>query len=98
MTTPFAALEARVSASVFAHLANASADFGGGVVVDGLFDVANASAFDLVGGVEITFQAPTVQLSGVLEGAAVSIDAVTYTVKETLHAGRGVTMLTLART
>jgi hypothetical protein len=95
MVAPFAALEARVNAAVFAKLANATADFGGGVVVAGVFDSAYADAFGLVGGAVPVFQCAAAAVSAVAVGAAVTINAVSYTVAEIEPDGAGMTRLRL---
>lgn len=96
MPTPFAALEARVNAAACARLANASADFGGGVVVDGIFDNAYAAA-DLMSGAEPAFQAPSASLSGVARGTALTINGTAYLVRIREDDGTGWTVLRLEK-
>lgn len=95
MPTPFAALEARLTATAFAHLANATADFGSGVVVDGIFAAPYMEAFGMVGGSKPTFTAQTSILPATLEGVAVTIKAVPYTVAEVHPDGVDVSVLYL---
>ena len=95
MTTPFADLETRLNAAVVARLANATADFGGGVTVDGLYLRPTADAFGLIGGGKPSFQALGSALSGISHGAAVSINSVSYTVAAINLDGTGMTTLEL---
>lgn len=79
MATPFAALEARVNAAVDQHLANATADFGGGVTVDGVF----AQVFvdqQGVEGMKPAFSARDSALPALSHSTAVTINAVAYRV------------------
>lgn len=95
MAAPFAALEARVNAAVFARLANATADFGGGVMVDGVFDNPYAEAFGLVGGSWPTFAADSSALPALTEGLPLTIGAVAYKVAEAHPDGAGGTVIQL---
>lgn len=96
MPTPFAALEARVNAAACARLANASADFGGGAVVDGIFDNAYASA-DMMAGTEPVFQAETASVSAVTRGSAITINGTAYLVRIREDDGTGWTVLLLEK-
>lgn len=97
MPTPFAALEARVNAAVFAHLANATADFGGGVVVDGVFDNAYAIAFDALAGTAPMFRCEAPAVSSVTVGQGVSIGGVGYEVVDLQPDGAGVVRMILEK-
>lgn len=96
MTSPFAALQADVNAAVVAHLANATADFGGGVVVDGLFSNAYIDAFGMAGS-RPQIDVLTSALTGIAAGAALSVGGVAYTVAEIHPDGTGMTRLLLER-
>lgn len=90
MSAPFAALQTRVNDAVARHLADATADFGGGLVVDGLFDAPHAAVFGgLVSGTRPGFSAPAAELTGILPGAAVTIGGVAYAVAERQPDGAG---------
>lgn len=79
MATPFAALETRVNAAVDRHLANATADFGGGLTVDGLFDMAFVDQLG-VEGLRPAFSVRDAALPAVAHGMPVTIAAVAYRV------------------
>lgn len=79
MSTPFAALEARLNAAVDQHLANATADFGGGVTVDGLFSNAFVEQFG-VEGLRPVFSACTTALPAVSHSTTVTINSEAYRV------------------
>lgn len=88
MPQPFAALESKVNASVFKHLANAEAAFtpaGGGaaIVVDVIFDVAQA-VVDPETGVVVTrpgLSMPGAAVPGIAQGYGVLIAGVDYLVR-----------------
>lgn len=73
MATPFAALEARLTAVAQARLANAQASIAGGVAVAGIFDRQAADALSYVSGSRVSFQAPASLLGTVLEGDAIHV-------------------------
>lgn len=79
MPTPFAVHQAEVNATVFADMADATADFGGGVVVDGIFAEEFVEQLG-VEGLRPTFTALASALPAVSHGTAVTINSVAYTV------------------
>lgn len=95
MVAPFAALEARVNAAVFAKLANATADFGSGVLVDGIFREQYAESFGILPNDSPTFEAGSASLAGILVGAALSINGTAYAVASKQPDGTGKTLLAL---
>ena len=95
MAAPFAALEARINAAVIAHLANATADFGGGVVADVEFGAPYESALGVVAGTMPAMRARTVDVAGIAAGAAVTVSGVGYTVTGLEPDGAGMTLLRL---
>lgn len=100
MATAFAALETRVNAAVVARLANAVADFGAGVTVEGLFDQPYAEAFDLITGSKPSFRALAAALPAITIGVTtVEISTVavvgTYTISESQPDGAGMVTLIL---
>jgi hypothetical protein len=95
MVAPFAAIEARINAAAFAHVANATADFGAGLTVDGIFDNGYAEAFGLVGGSKPSITLPLAAVASVVEGASVSINAVSYTVATIENDGAGARVMHL---
>jgi hypothetical protein len=94
MTARFAALEARVNAAVASHLANATADLGGGVLVDGEFGDDYAEVLGMTGSVP-TFRGLTSALVGVAGGSAMTINSIAYTVTSAQPDGAGMTRLLL---
>ncbi len=73
MSAPFAALEARVNASVIACLSNATADLGGSVMVDGEFKQPYADSFGLVANDKPSFRGLTQSLASLLVDSPFSI-------------------------
>jgi hypothetical protein len=94
MPTPFAAIEARINAAVTSHLANATADFGGGVVVEGMLDAAYTDAMGMAGTrPRLRIIASTVPADA--EGAAITIGGNGYTVETVRPDGYGMLELYL---
>lgn len=92
---PFAAIEQSINAEVLANLANATAAFGG-TVVPVIFDNGYAQG---LGGMVETSQ-PSCQLAStvaatLVQGSALTINAVAYQVKEVHPDGTGITTLVL---
>lgn len=80
--TPFAEMQTAMNAAIVGFLADAVADFGGGVTVSGLFRTPPAEAFGLIGGHRPTFQAHSADLASIAIGTAVSIASESYLVAE----------------
>jgi hypothetical protein len=95
MATAFAALEARINAAVDQHLANATADFGGGTVVDGTFDSDYGDPLGIVAGQRMVFSSGDAVLASIAVGASVTINATVYKVAEIQREGSGWTRLIL---
>lgn len=96
MAAPFAALIARINADVETHLANAEADFGGAVgVVPGIFRNEYAESFGTVAGSRPVFECRASRVAAVQRDAAVTIDAVAYTVAEIKPGDSGMTVMCL---
>lgn len=95
MTATFAAVQQRIASATQKHLADATADFGSGVTVDGLFRLPYGEAFGLVAGNSPSFEAPSGDLSGIARGASVTINATAYKVAEIKPDGQGMTLLVL---
>ena len=94
MSAPFAALEARVNADVIKHLANAVADLGYGVTVEGIFDNAYLDALGFSGATPV-FNCISSAVSGVAQGDAVAIGGINYTVIRIEPDGIGMMRLVL---
>lgn len=94
MTAPLAAIENATVANAFAALANAEAIIGG-VVVSGVFDADFAETLGFVGGASPQLLCASADVASVVEGAAVTINAISYTVAEIHPDGTGVTVLKL---
>ena len=80
--TPFAEMQSAMNAAIVDFLADAVADFGGGVTVSGLFRSPPAEAFGIIGGHRPTFQAHSADLAGITIGKSVSIASESYRVSE----------------
>lgn len=72
----------------------AVASFAGGDVA-GLFGSGYAQAMAMVSGSQPTFQAPAADLGAVAEGTALTINAVSYKVREVRPGSAGITVLAL---
>jgi len=97
MPAPFAALEARVNASVFSRMANASALLGG-VSVDGIFDggyqLATVGAAGMAGSLP-SFTVPTGAVPVNPVGLPLTINAIAYTIAAHEPDGTGASALYL---
>ena len=95
MSAPFAALEARVNAAVIAHCANAVADFGAGVTVEGVFDKQYQDALGVAGNRPV-FTALSADLPAITHRSTTcTIGTTDYTVMESHPDGTGNTLLLL---
>lgn len=96
MATPFADIQARIASAAIRHLADATADFGGGVLIDGIYRNPYAEAFGgMVSGSNPSFEALSGALSGIARGASVSINGKAYKVVKIDRNCEGVTLLEL---
>ena len=95
MPAPFAALEAKVNDAVRRHLANATADFGGGVVVDVEFGKPYAEALGLVAGSELMLRAVADLVAGVNIDDTVTISSTIYIVVRIEADGAGMVNMQL---
>lgn len=96
MATPFADIQARIASATIRHLADATADFGGGVLIDGIYRNPYAEAFGgIVSGSNPSFEALSGALSGIARGASVSVHGKAYTVVKIDRNREGVTLLEL---
>lgn len=80
MPSPFAAIEQRINQGVIALIANAEADFGGGLLVSGVFDEFPAVAFEVVNNPKPQFRCLSSAVITVNKNAPVTILGVNYTV------------------
>ncbi len=96
MAAPFAALEARINAAVVSHLANATADFGGGVTVDGEFSGEYSEAGGISGS-SPSIRCDSAAVAFAVQGAFLTIAAVSYTITSLEPDGTGMTFLRLNR-
>lgn len=92
--TAFAELTATMNAAIVEFLADVEADFGGGVIVHGIFRAPPAEAFGMVSGNTPTFEALAGDLAGSSRGDSLTIDGTAYTVAEK-RTDAGMTTLTL---
>jgi len=95
MTAPFAAIEARINAAVVTHLANATADFGGGVVVDGIYDADYGDPLGLVAGATKVLMIQSASVPGAAVGQSVTIGGTSYSIASVEPDGTGITRLRL---
>lgn len=80
--TLFAEMETAMNAAIIETLADAVADFGGGVAVAGLFRAPPAESFGLIGGNKPSFEALSTALAAIENGDTVAIGGTAYTVAE----------------
>lgn len=81
MAATFASLQTRVNDAVARHLADVTADFGAGRLVDGLFVAPYAEAFGgIVSGCQPAFEAGATALAGIASGTTVTIGGTAYIV------------------
>ena len=79
---PFAALEADLATTVFAHVANAVVVIGA-TEVSGTLDQVSVDAFDHVAGTRVVFECPTASIASlVAQGDVISISGTSYEVKQ----------------
>lgn len=95
MTAPFAAIEARINAAAFAHVANATADFGAGHTASGIYSNGYAEAFGMVTGSSPSISLPAGDVATVSIGASLTINAIAYLVAEKRPDGSGSVLLIL---
>lgn len=95
MSAPFAALEARVNAAVIAHCANATADFGAGVTVEGVFQKEYQESLGVAGNKPVITVLEDDLPSLTLGTSTCTINAVSYRVAESHPDGTGNTLLVL---
>lgn len=95
MTAPFAAIEARINAAAFAHVANATADFGAGHTANGIFSNGYTESFGLMSGSKPSISLPDASVATVSIGAALTIGPVAYVVAEKQADGAGSVLLVL---
>lgn len=96
MTSPFAAIETSINQRAIGMLANADADFGGGLVVSGIFDSEPIINYEVQSN-SPQFQCLASTVTSILKGAAVTINAVAYTVKAKEPDGAGFMRLELTK-
>lgn len=96
MSAPFAAIETALASGVVAALANVTATIGV-ASVEGLFDNEYVEFRD-VAGTRPVLRAVSTEVSSVIEGTAVTVNAVSYTVAGIQPDGTGMTLLVLERT
>ena len=70
----------------------------GGVEVPGIFDNAYAESFGIVGGNETVFVCRSSMVSAVVEGTAITITGVAYTVSAVEEGNAGMTALRVEKT
>lgn len=78
--TPFAEINSVMNSAIVDFLADAEADFGGGVIVSGLFRNPTSSAFGFVEGSKPSFESTSESLMSVGKGDAVTINGAVYEV------------------
>ena len=91
--TPFAEMNNALNIAIAEFLADATADFGGGVTVDGEFRDPPAESFGMVSGHKPSFEASSSALSIVVVGTSVSINGMSYTVSEMTHRAGRITLM-----
>jgi hypothetical protein len=92
----FAEINARINQAVTSHLSDVAADFGNGLVVDGLFNDDYANALSIVAGNKPTFECESTSIPNIVRGSMVIIKNVEYTVAD-LQPNMGMTLLVLEK-
>lgn len=96
MAAAFAAIESATAASAVAALANVTADFGGGVEVEGIFDAAYADVFGISGNRPVLRVTDAdLDSGGIAAGDSVTINSVGYTISRIEADGTGMSLLVL---
>jgi hypothetical protein len=92
----FSATEQKINAACMRRLANAQADFGGGLLVDGIFDSLPVDEYGTQSNIP-QFQCLSSDISAVSRGAGVVINSVSYTVKIIEPDGTGMALVELTK-
>ena len=90
----FAAIEQKINSAVIKRLSNAQANFGGGLLVDGIFDAFPVDTYEVQSNNPV-FQCNESEVSTVLRGASVVINSITYTVENKISNKAGWMLLEL---
>lgn len=93
MTNPAAAIESATAASAVAAFSNCTATVGG-VAMNGIFDDAYIDPLGIAGS-QPSLLCKSADVSGAAQGAAVVVNAVSYTVGSIQPDGTGITRLLL---
>ena len=93
MAAPFAAVEAALASGVIASLANVTASVGG-ASVEAIFDNEYVE-YQNVSGLRPVLRLPSSSIAAVVEGTAVTVNAVSYTVAGIQSDGTGMSLLIL---
>jgi hypothetical protein len=95
MAAPFAAIESRINEAATKHLANVTADFGSGLLVESIFDNGYQESLGLVAGTAPQLLCRAASIASVNRGASVTVNGSTYTVAEIHADGIGMKRLIL---
>ncbi len=94
MAATFAAVESRINSAVIRHIANVTADFGGGLLVDGVFDATYANALG-IGGTQPVLLCKAGEVTSVTRGDVVTLNGEAFSVAEKKPDGTGMVTLVL---
>ncbi|MDP3322646.1 MAG: hypothetical protein Q8S71_03765 [Hydrogenophaga sp.] len=92
----FSAIEQKINAACIKRLSNAQADFGEGLLVDGIFEADPLINFDVQSTIP-QFQCLEGSVALVSRGRSVVINSINYTVKTIEPDGAGFTRLELLK-
>lgn len=94
MTTPFATAQTRVNAAAMAQLSDSIATIGA-ASFPVIFSNGYAESLNFIGGSSPQIKCAASDVSSVVEGTAVTVNAINYTVAEIHPDGSGITVLKL---
>ena len=92
----FSNIEQRINLAAIAKLSNADADFGGGVLVSGIFNSVPVLSYDVQSN-NPRFECLEASISTVSVGVPVTIRTVSYSIQNIEFNGAGMAVLDLAR-
>ena len=97
MAAPFAKLEVRLNQAVISHLANVTADFGNGLLVDGVFDNRYVESLGVVAGTQPVLLCQAADIPNIVRNSMVTVQGTAYNVADIQPDGVGMKLLVLEK-